>query len=297
MRYVLFTEANTLFTKLRGFVSCASMIESVNSAKDLLQHELTVRQKKNSAYSMRSFAKTLGVSPSYLSLVFKGERRLTQAKAQSFGRKLSWPIARRRYMTVLTEFETCKSESDKKHLLTELEKLSQLSRQVPSLDVDRFASISEWHHSAILALLTLPELKKTSENIAKRLNILPSDCDVALGRLLRLGLISQDQNKCWIPTHENLYVEGIPSKAIRIYHKEVLRKAMVAIEMQSFEERDFSNWIFTVDPKRLAEAKQKIREFQNEMCQLVEGTSPSQLYQFSVQLFRVDADTKNEKEN
>jgi len=270
------------------------MTESIFSAKDLLQNELRNRQKKNQAYSLRSFAQMLGVSPSYLSLVFKGERRLTQTKARIIGQKLSWPAVRRKYFSTLAEFEGTASEADKKFLLGELQRLNRLSRQTPSLDVDRFATISEWHHSAILALLTLPKFLKTTDKVAKRLNLTQANCHAALQRLQRLELVEQNEQGEWIPTHHHLEVPNTPSQAIRLYHKEVLRKAMVAIETQNFEERAFSNWVFTVDPQCLDQAKKKIQEFQKEMVQFAEGQCPSQVYQFSMQLFRVDTPEKGE---
>ncbi|MGZ5280223.1 MAG: TIGR02147 family protein, partial [Pseudobdellovibrionaceae bacterium] len=237
------------------------MTDSLFSAKDLLQTELRSRQKKNHAYSLRSFAQALGVSPSYLSLIFKGERRLTQTKARSIGQKLSWSAVRRKYFATLAEFEATDSNDDKQYLKVELERLNRLSRQTPSLEVDRFATISDWHHSAILAFLTLPKLIKTTEKIAKRLGLSQANCQAALQRLQRLELVTQNEKGEWIPTHHNLEVASTPSLAIRLYHKEVLRKAMVAVETLSFEERVFSNWVFTVDPQYLDKAKKKIQEF------------------------------------
>jgi uncharacterized protein (TIGR02147 family) len=262
--------------------------------KDLLRDELLVRQKKNKAYSLRSFAQSLGVSPSYLSLVFNGGRRLTTAKAQSISRKLTWAANKKKYFATLAEYETSSSTKDQFALLPELEKYRTLSKQLPSLELDSFSLISEWYHTAILAILTLPKYLKTTEKIAKRLNIPIAQCDLGLKRLQRLGLVSVDENGRWVATHQQLNLESVPSQAIRNYHKEVLRKAMVAIDDQNFTDRDFSNWILTVDPKMLPQAKKKIQDFQKEMLQFMEGSNPSNIYQFSIQLFRVDHEEKGE---
>lgn len=269
------------------------MNNQLMASKDLLKEELFNRKKKNEAYSLRSFAKTLGVSPTYLSLVFTGQRRLTHPKALSISRKLAWSLPRRKYFTTLAEYETTSSEQDRSFLIKELLKLGQLSRQVPSLDVDKFVVISDWHHGAILTLLTLPKLAATVETIAYRLNITTAECEQALQRLLRLGLVDQDKNLSWQPTHRSIEIKSTPSKAIQIYHKEVLRKAMVAIDQQEFSEREFSNLTFTVDSKNLPIAKKRILEFKQEMQHLLEGENPTSLYQMSIQLFRVDR-TKRE---
>jgi uncharacterized protein (TIGR02147 family) len=265
--------------------------------QDMLIEEFAGRKDKNPSYSLRSFAQALGVSPSYLSLIFKGQRRVTAVMAQSMARKLSWPMQRRRFFCTLAEFETCRSASDRYQLAAELEKLSHLNRQVPSLSIDQFSMIAEWHHSAILAILTLPRFEPTKENIAERLYLTIAVCEAALNRLRRLGLVIEDERGAWKPTHRQLQVESTPSEAIRHYHREVLRKAMVAIENQDFEEREFSNFVLTVDPKVLPVAKKRLRVLQNELVQLLEGTNASRVYQLSIQLFRVDTDKKKKDES
>ncbi|WP_413290943.1 TIGR02147 family protein [Bdellovibrio sp. HCB337] len=269
------------------------MADIQGSSYQLLRDELISRQKKNEAYSLRSFAQTIGVSPSYLSLLFHGRRQLSQDKAVSIARKLQWNQSRQKYFLTLVEFENTKVAKDKQMLLEELQKWARASKQVPSLAVDQFAMISEWQHSAILAILTLPNFVGRIKNIAERLNISEADAESCLQRLQRLNLVSQDEQGLWQTTHEELHViPEVASNAVRSYHKEVIRKAMVAIDTQESAERDFSNFILTVDGKKMGEAKKRIFAFQQEMAQLLEGKTPSKLYQLSIQLFRVDQDEK-----
>lgn len=264
------------------------MKEQVETPLQLLQEELFRRQEKNAAYSLRSFARDLGISPSYLSLLFSGRRGLPLKLALRIVRKMNWPRARQKYFLALVEFDSVKSDRDKQKVLAEVQKWARLSHKTPSLAIDQFAMIAEWKHSAILAILGLPHFTATRENIAQRLGISVTETDAALARLQRLELVDRNSKGAWGATHANLAVHAIPSEAIRNYHKETLRKAMVAIDQQNFEDRDFSNFIFTVDKEMLPEAKKRLVGVQQEFSQLLEGKKPTQIYQLSIQLFRVD---------
>jgi len=261
------------------------------SSHELLQNELTQRQTKNPSYSLRAFAQTLGLSPGYLSLLLNKQRQLSQDKAVKIARKLPWNQSRQKYFLTLVEYENTKTEKDKAHLLSELQKWARISRQAPLLEADQFALIAEWQHSAILAILTLPGFVGSLESISQRLNVPPQETKASLQRLQRLNLV-REEDGVWQATNEELHIQSTPSAAIRAYHKEVLRKAMAAIETQPSEKRDFSNFIVTVDEKKIPEAKKKLFAFQQEMAQFLEGKMPSQLYQLSIQLFRVDQDGK-----
>jgi uncharacterized protein (TIGR02147 family) len=64
-----------------------------------------------------------------------------------------------------------------------------------------------------------------------------------------------------------------------------------ALDEQSFEERDFSNITIAVDPSKLEAAKKKILEFRKEMAQLLEGAEAKELYQMSIQLFKLSKES------
>ncbi len=50
--------------------------------RDFLRNELKLRQKLNAKYSLRDFAKHIGLSPSHLCEVLKGKKGISRNKAQ-----------------------------------------------------------------------------------------------------------------------------------------------------------------------------------------------------------------------
>jgi hypothetical protein len=66
------------------------------------------------------------------------------------------------------------------------------------LDLDTFQFLSAWHHCAILELVAVQGFKTDVRWIAEVLGIGTDDVNIALQRLLRLGLLQMPTRKLWI---------------------------------------------------------------------------------------------------
>lgn len=256
------------------------------SYRRLLKNAYLERREKNRTYSLRAFARHLGLSPAFVSYVFQEKRHLSPQIAIKIAKKLNWSAQEQKYFLSLIEFENPKTEIGQEAAIEQIRKLNSSKMSIESLEADAFAVMSVWYHNAILILLTMKNKKHTIESIAQRLKLDQLDTEAALHRLKKLNLVRVDGNE-WFPTHSLFSVKSSPSSAIRSYHKQMLKMAGEALEQQSFEEREFSNLTITVDPKQLELAKKKIREFTKEMAQLLDGSTASEVYQLSVQLFKL----------
>jgi uncharacterized protein (TIGR02147 family) len=252
----------------------------------MFRDALLNRKEKNRTYSMRAFARHLDLSAAFVSLVIQEKRHLSPKIAMKVAQKLNWSSRKQKYFLSLLEFENPKTEFSQKAAAEQILKYKSSRLKFESLEIDVFAAISLWHHNAILSLLTLKDMTHSTHKIAQRLKLDPFETEAALQRLRKLGLVRLNGEK-WSSTHSHIRVKSTPSKAIRAYHKQMLKMASEALDQQSFEERDFSNLTFTVDPSQLELAKLKILEFRREMAQLLNGSSASEVYQLSVQLFRL----------
>lgn len=259
---------------------------SEKSYRDLLKNEFDSRQQKNSRYSLRSFSKLLSLSPSYVSLLFRGKKNLSLSTANDIADVLKWTPQQKKYFMSLVDFENPQTEDRRKLALEQVVKAR--SEQVPydSFNADFLEKIEGWQHNAILVLLTLDNKNPTTQFIKKKLNLSLEETKNSLNRLQRLGLVTQT-NSAWATTTTHLDFPSTPSKAIRNYHSQMLSLAEAALQKQNFTERDFSNITFTVDAAKLEAAKAKIYEFRKELAQFLEGDTPTEVYQLSVQLFKL----------
>ena len=71
-------------------------------------------------------------------------------------------------------------------------------REATQLAHDTASAIAEWQHHAILELLKLPEFRPDSRWIARVLDLSVDDVNLALQRLLRLGMLRMNSRERWI---------------------------------------------------------------------------------------------------
>jgi len=134
------------------------------SFRQHLQQELARRCTKNSRYSQRAFARSLAVDHSTLSQILRGRRALSEARIRHFAKKLQMPEPQ------LEAFLTVEARRD-------------------PLKMDAARVITDPLHREILELARLAEFRADSSWLARVLGTTVDAVNIALSRLLRLGLL------------------------------------------------------------------------------------------------------------
>jgi transcriptional regulator with XRE-family HTH domain len=160
----------------------------VSDFRQHLQAELARRCAANPRYSLRAFAKMLHVNHSTLSQILRGKRPLTRQTIERLGPRLKLsPEAVMRFVARLRR----PSHPD------------GAIREATLLAHDTACAISEWHHHAILELLRLPEFQTDSRWIARVLDLRVDEVNMALQRLLRLGMLEMRDRDQWVDRSGN----------------------------------------------------------------------------------------------
>lgn len=103
----------------------------------------------------------------------------------------------------------------------------------------------------------------------------------------RLELIEETQEGKLRPLESfTASPSGIPSEAIRRFHRQILEKAITSIDLQTLEERDLSCMVLAVDRNRLPQAKDAIKKFRREFdSEFGAGTPRDSVYCLAIQFF------------
>lgn len=250
--------------------------------KSLLRGILYSRQEKNPQYSLRAFARDLGVSHAYLSMVFNGQLKLSAKNALKFSQvlDLNEEVSKALLKGTLEE------PSEKRGKGQQESKI----KRAPFffLEIDQFKLFSEWHHFAILDLTTLKGFQPNTAWIAKRLGISKNEVSTAVKRLERLRLLRRN-GKRWEKTHEHLAIPTSKShQAMRQLHSNLINLALETLALdkkRDYERRDISGAMFAINSKRLPQAKKKIEKFRRQLLQYLSKGECDELYQLNVQLF------------
>lgn len=237
----------------------------------LLQNELSQRRIRNSLYSMRAFARDLGVGLGSLSEVMSGKRELSK----------------KNLLKVLQALNV--SAEDRAQILNNETKPRTPAEEHQLLLEDQFKLISDWYYLAILNLAKLKTNKADPRWIAARLQIEPYMVAEALERLQRLELLKIEKKRLVRTAQPLTTSRDLPSTAIRKHHAQNLLLAEKAIHNVPLELREFGSVTMAVNLKNLTKVKDLLLKTRKKAADLLEQGDTTEVYTLSFQLFPVTA--------
>lgn len=250
----------------------------------LLKEELQKRQSKNPGYSLRAFAKTLGLSSSFISKVLNAKKNVSHETALTIASRLNF------------------DEEIVQNIFASAPNFKLKQMEFDTVAVDEFHFISDWHHFAILEAVTLSDFqvenrKKQIKWFAERLSITEDRASSGVERLERLNLLKTDAdgNILGIEKNTTAISSQVPSSANREHERQILEKAVDALEKTPVEHRSQSSMMMAIPASRVDEAKEKIKAFRREMSTFLQRKGKrDSIYQLSISFFPL---TKIESKN
>ncbi len=241
-----------------------------------IREDLSQKQRVNPQYSLRAYAKFLGMHSATLSQVLNGKRALPLKNAQNIVSKLNLgPKERTLFLESL--YNTKTSLDDIK----------------VSLEDDRFMIdesyakvIAEWEHYAVLTLFDVTNFTAETSEISERLGITKVRAEVVLNNLLTCELIKKNNDGIFVKTHSRVRTtEDVTSQALKNSHLETLEMGKNKLEEIDVALRDFSAMTIAMDIEKLPEVKTIIREFRQKMTALLRDGDKTDVYQVAIQLY------------
>ncbi|MFS4457931.1 TIGR02147 family protein [Bdellovibrio sp. HCB2-146] len=257
---------------------------------NFLNQEFDRRVQKNSHYSLRSFARDLGVSASWLSEVLARKKGISLKKAQALATTLQLSHQERQYFILSVQAHHSRSPASRQQARELLNTLAPSDWNVKKMTSEDFHPISEWYFNAILEVLELNDCQHTTDWIAKRLSLPLPQVEGALEKLVSLNVIKMQNGRYTPVINESETTYNVPSDSIKLHHRQMLQKAGEALQQQSVLHREFLNMTLSFDADRLNEAQQEIRHFQRQFADKFysKEKAKNSVYQFSLQFFRLD---------
>lgn len=143
-----------------------------NKIIELISTDYTKRRTNNSAFSLRAYARKLGIQVSALSEILNGKRTISTKMASKILTNLGYGPLEIEQITEQKAVDVNES----------------------NLSLEYFRIISDWYYFAILSLAEIDNFRADEEWIAQRLNISKKEAKLALARLLKLGMLEVDKN-------------------------------------------------------------------------------------------------------
>lgn len=261
------------------------MLFTSESYRSFLSGELVKRVKSNPRYSQRAFARSLGVSPGELSEILRGKRQLGVKSALKVAKTMGLNPSETKRLLYLVQIEKGQDLGSE-----------ALSDATPTqLSHDLFAIISDWYCFALLSLTECEGFRWNDRWIAKRLGVTQAEIRLAIERLKRVGLLETVRGKLSVSKDYVVSPTGIPSEAIRNYHRQILAKATAALDLQKPSDREITGATFPIDPGELPKMKKEIGAFLGEIAEKYgKGRKKREVFHLEIALLKLSEEVKNE---
>lgn len=247
-----------------------------------IKENLSLRQRSNPHYSMRAYARDLGLHSATLSSVMKGLRPLPLKNSKLVVEKLNLgPKERTLFLESLyftkTKLDDIKVTQDDDRFI---------------IDETYHAVIAEWEHFAVETLLEVTDFFATPETVAARLGLTINRAEVVIRNLKTCGLVADCPERGLQKVHSKIRTtEDVKSHALKASHIETLEMGKQKLEEIEVELRDFSSMTIAMDLERMPEVKSIIREFRQKMMGLLRDGKKTDVCQLAIQFYPI---TKNE---
>ena len=249
-----------------------------------LRRELKCRQTDNPTYSQRAFARDLGLLPHRLSEILKGKQGISPEVGKEVARRLKLNPEEATYFVDLVQMRHARS------LVRRDDAKGRVEVRAPQedyklLDLAIFQVLSDWLPFAILELAKTAAFRPQVDWVADRFGVDAARVSTAVTHLQRVGLL-KITDKTWVSTVSSTLTDrGVPSHAVKNFHRLMIAKSEKALFNQPMEHREFSSLILAIDERRIPELKACLKRFAQETnSQFGKDPSPSLVASVSMQM-------------
>lgn len=230
---------------------------------ELLRQTYKAKAAKNTRYSLRGYAKKLGVSISTISNLMNNKTTVTLERA----------------IDILEKMDI--SEEEKRKFLMTSGVQTELPKQ--ELPKEAYALLQDWTLRIILFFHDVKSAKKTAAFISENLKLDIATVEKSLAILCQNGFLTRDAEgithrlKCYYTT-----TDEIENDFVKNLHKSSLQAAENSLESISLNERDFSSLLFVGSQEEVDFLKKEIRHLFDKVVSRADAGARDKLLQLSI---------------
>lgn len=263
-----------------------------------LRELMAQKAKQNPRYSLRAMAKNLDLAPSFLSGVLKGKKNFSVETTLRLARRLRLNKTESQYFCLLTQKESAKDAVARENFVEQLNRFNP-QLEVTDLSVDRFRVIADWFHFAIMSCLDLTDFEATPRHLSLALDIPQAEVELALERLLRLGMIERREDGTYRKSQRNpRVISASPDGALRQFHAQTLQKAVESLTTQTPAEKIVGSETMAFDTDQLEQLNDLANEFFDRALALAKKSQRKNcVYHLGVQFFNFTPRLRRKEKN
>lgn len=250
-----------------------------SSLQSILANKLNTIRLKNPTYSLRAFARKLKISPSSLSEIISGKRRISEKVLGRICTTLE-----------LTPHETQQLEYEiktRKWVVSSKSTFESPERRILDLSsTEEHTVVSDWIHYSITCLLETMGTPRDPAGIAKRLRVSKARVQASLERLHAKGLIRINKDGEYECIDQVITTPDLlNSSSLLARHRSNLKAAKHALDRAPPEFCDFAFGTMAFDPEQIPVVRKMVRQFLNQLIEFSDSHPKREVFEVSIQLF------------
>lgn len=236
-----------------------------------LNAEFELRKQKNKHYSMRTFAKNIGLSVSVLSRILSDKSQVSLKNLRIVNSKLKLPDG----IIELAE----RSQVVKKK--------STATQEITFLSAEKSFLVQTWYFAVIWESFNLNQTHFNAKILAKKLDISVAEVKKCIKLMVDKKLIYKDNHGHWKTDYSKASSMQIENTNLDLKELQIkfFLNSIDAIRKIDISQRDHSTIFIAGDDDIVAEVKQKIDQFRRSIDRLIVKKSDSkskQVFQLSI---------------
>ncbi len=237
---------------MKSNIHSSSLASQPVSFRLTLQTELARRCAENPQYSLRAFAKYLGIDHSTLSQLLRGKRQFSEKTIRKFGVRLG--LDESAIVRWIQEEQRQSQTEESAH------QVRQLTQDVASL-------MTDVNHYAILELTRTQGFQPDSRWIARMLGISVDEVNIALQCLIRLGLLEMVSHQQWVDHLGDAMatMEDFTQAGIEHYLQQLHQLTIRSMEREPTSRYALSATTLAVSSTRIPAAIEMINRFREKL--------------------------------
>ncbi len=253
---------------------------------------------KRGAFGLRAIARRAGLAgPSLLSMVLRGQRKLTPDIALRLADALSLKGHGRKLLQALAQAETTKSPVERRRARERA--LELLSRHPETeLSASQYRFFALWYMPVLYVWIGGDDFIEDTKAIALRLGggVRPSEVETAIGDLLAIGAIKRNRSRRLVQSMGAVTTaDDVPPGALNSYYEQMIDRARGALSFPP-DMREFSGLTIAISDSALPRVKEKIRAFRHELnSTLSHDPDARKIYHIGMQVFPVLKDLNSKR--
>ncbi len=243
-----------------------------------LKNEFEARRGRNAFYSLRAFARDLGLSPARLSEILSGKKGMSGQAAEDIARRLDLERKERELFVLSVNELHSRSKAGKATAKSRMkEVISKASEPKPKL-----LTIVGWSTDAVFKLSQREGFVKDAEAVGRTLGLPVYIVTGAFRFLARLGLLKD------VPTGKAYLAHRAEGRRLNVDYEQILEQARKSFLLSKNPDDLFEHEALLLNEANLVRAQALIAQCLADVGKLETRAKDAKLYFLASQLFSLE---------